>query len=86
VFLKNVAFTLYWNAADLDETIPSASDSNGIKTYFSTSASGMDSTVTTVRELEQKNRERGLSGVTGIPLDYFKGLVTGLLRMIHERE
>jgi ubiquitin-protein ligase E3 C len=42
--------------------------------------------MSTIRELERRNKEKGLPGVTGIPLDYFKGLVTGLLRMIHERE
>jgi ubiquitin-protein ligase E3 C len=83
VFLKNLAFTLYWNAADLNESqdvqIPA-----GIKSYF-TPHSRQES-VPTVRDVEQRNKEKGLPGVTGIPLEYFKGLVTGLLRMIHERE
>ncbi|GMF73689.1 unnamed protein product [Aspergillus oryzae] len=84
IFLKNLAFTLYWNSADLneDETVH---DSGGIRSYFSSSVTPSD-TVSSVRDLEMKNKEKGLSGVTGIPLDYFKGLVTGLLRMIHERD
>lgn len=84
IFLKNLAFTLYWNAADLDET-SAAQETSSIRDYFSTSALPSES-VTSVRDLEQRNKEKGLPGVTGIPLDYFKGLVTGLLRMIHERE
>jgi ubiquitin-protein ligase E3 C len=83
IFLKNLAFTLYWNTADLneDETVH---DIGGIRSYFS-SATPTDP-ATSVRDLELKNKEKGLPGVTGIPLDYFKGLVTGLLRMIHERD
>ncbi|KAE8396592.1 hypothetical protein BDV23DRAFT_177586 [Aspergillus alliaceus] len=84
IFLKNLAFTLYWNSADLneDETVH---DTGSIRSYFSSSAAPSDP-VTSVRDLEMKNKEKGLSGVIGIPLDYFKGLVTGLLRMIHERD
>lgn len=84
IFLKNLAFTLYWNAAELNET-PNPEDTTAIRNYFAPSAEPSES-VKSVKELEQKNREKGLPGVTGIPLDYFKGLVTGLLRMIHERE
>lgn len=84
IFLKNLAFTLYWNAAELHET-PKPEDTSAIRNYFIPSADQQDS-VKSVKDLEQRNREKGLPGVTGIPLDYFKGLVTGLLRMIHERE
>ncbi|KAJ9272435.1 hypothetical protein DTO212C5_1620 [Paecilomyces variotii] len=79
VFLKNLGFTLYWNAADLNETHPQQETTN-IRDYFNSSA------LPGVKDLELRNKEKGLPGVTGIPLDYFKGLVTGLLRMIHERD
>lgn len=84
VFLKNLAFTLYWNSADLSdsETDPNA---GGIRNYFSSLTAPAES-IASVKDLEMKHKDRGLPGVTGIPLDYFKGLVTGLLRMIHERE
>ncbi|RAL09825.1 HECT-type E3 ubiquitin-protein ligase [Aspergillus homomorphus CBS 101889] len=84
LFLKNLGFTLYWNSADLNEH-ETAQDAGGIRSYFSSSALPPDP-VASVREIETKNKEKGLPGVTGIPLDYFKGLVTGLLRMIHERD
>ncbi|KAE8147852.1 IQ and HECT domain protein [Aspergillus avenaceus] len=84
VFLKNLAFTLYWNSADLNEDEP-IHDSGGIRSYFGSSALPPES-ISSVKDFEMKNKEKGLSGVTGIPLDYFKGLVTGLLRMIHERD
>ncbi|PYH93885.1 IQ and HECT domain protein [Aspergillus ellipticus CBS 707.79] len=84
VFLKNLGFTLYWNSADLSEK-EATQDSAGIRSYFSSLATPSDPIVS-VRDIEMKNKEKGLPGVTGIPLDYFKGLVTGLLRMIHERD
>lgn len=84
VFLKNLGFTLYWNAVDLNETNP-LQETTSIRNYFSSSASSPEPLIT-VKDVELRNKEKGLPGVTGIPLDYFKGLVTGLLRMIHERE
>ncbi|KAL4891648.1 hypothetical protein BDV59DRAFT_61698 [Aspergillus ambiguus] len=85
VFLKNLAFTLYWNSADLNQNEPATQDTGSIRSYFSSLPPPSDS-VTSIKDLEMKNKEKGLPGVTGIPLDYFKGLVTGLLRMIHERD
>lgn len=84
VFLKNLAFTLYWNSADLDENEPNPED-RGIGNYFSSSSSNLEM-IHSMKDIENKNKEKGLPGVTGIPLDYFKGLVTGLLRMVHERD
>ncbi|KAL6234019.1 hypothetical protein BDW75DRAFT_213440 [Aspergillus navahoensis] len=84
VFLKNLAFTLYWNSADLTEN-ELVQDTGGIRNYFSSTTPHFD-TLASVRDIENKNKEKGLPGVTGIPLDYFKGLVTGLLRMVHERD
>ena len=77
VFLKNLAFTLYWNAADLispDTSQPSISLSD----YFNPTATPRGPAIAA------KTRKKDL--VIGIPLDYFKGLITGLLRMVHERD
>ncbi|KAF4160636.1 hypothetical protein CNMCM6936_003802 [Aspergillus lentulus] len=84
VFLKNLAFTLYWNSADLNER-ETPQTAGGIQSYFTGAVPSSDA-ITSVKDLEMRNKEKGLPGVTGIPLDYFKGLVTGLLRMIHERD
>ncbi|KAL4951460.1 hypothetical protein BDW69DRAFT_169971 [Aspergillus filifer] len=84
IFLKNLAFTLYWNSADLSENEP-VQDAGGIRNYFTSTAPQLD-TIASVRDIENKNKEKGLPGVTDIPLDYFKGLITGLLRMVHERD
>ncbi|KAL4810797.1 hypothetical protein BDV18DRAFT_2432 [Aspergillus unguis] len=84
VFLKNLAFTLYWNSADLTEN-EAIQEGGGIGSYFSSTGPKLD-TISSMKDIENKNKEKGLPGVTGIPLDYFKGLVTGLLRMVHERD
>lgn len=85
VFLKNLAFTLYWNAVDLSE--PEARPTAiSLSSYFnSTEVPGPSDPLPSTKELETKGQTH-LAGVTGIPLEYFKGLVTGLLRMLHERE
>ncbi|QVM05789.1 hypothetical protein D8B26_000498 [Coccidioides posadasii str. Silveira] len=80
IFLKNLAFTLYWSAADLasDEV---ETERVGIRDYFNASA-----VMLTQKSSNVKPKSKELGGVTGIPLEYFKGLVIGLLRMVHERD
>ncbi|KAJ5678782.1 hypothetical protein N7462_007026 [Penicillium macrosclerotiorum] len=87
VFLKNLAFTLYWNAADLSEPELQPTAMN-LSSYFNsiTQASGPPDPLPSTKDLEAKGQNNNLPGVTGIPLEYFKGLVTGLLRMLHERD
>ncbi|KAJ5466415.1 hypothetical protein N7530_010202 [Penicillium desertorum] len=84
VFLKNLAFTLYWNVADLTKKGPVPSSAVDLRSYFSNTAQVSGPMERT--EVETKKEINDLPGVTGIPLDYFKGLVTGLLRMLHERD
>lgn len=86
IFLKNLAFTLYWNAVDLSEPElkPTAIS---LSSYFNSTSQASDvPSLPSTKELETKGQTNYLHGVTGIPLEYFKGLVTGLLRMLHERD
>ncbi|KAJ5601277.1 hypothetical protein N7510_010811 [Penicillium lagena] len=85
LFLKNLGFTLYWNSADLSEREPVEQSAGDLRSYFSSSMHSSGVT-TKADEVEAKALVSNLRGVTDIPLDYFKGLVTGLLRMIHERD
>lgn len=82
-FLKNLAFTMYWNASELSGTEDTDLDAS-IGSYFATSSAsrteGQNKSIT-VRAVDRK-----LAGVTGMSLDYLKGMVTGLLRMVYERE
>ncbi|KIV83764.1 hypothetical protein PV11_05759 [Exophiala sideris] len=75
-FLKNLAFTLYWNAADLVES-NEAEEEASLSALFG--GSGQQS----MRPIEKK--QQTLTG-NGVSQGYLKGLVTGLLRMLHERD
>lgn len=69
IFLKNLAFTLYWNARDLLQGISSQPAGNLQDEFLRTAASA-----------------RQNIKVLGMSLTYFKGLIAGLLRTIHDRE
>ncbi|KZF24888.1 IQ and HECT domain protein [Xylona heveae TC161] len=84
IFLKNLAFTMYWNASDIAESDTTANGSV-ISGYFSTSNMG-PSPSRMVESGQQEFREVAIGGVTGMSLDYLKGVVTGLLRMVYERD
>lgn len=76
-FLKNLAFTLYWHAADLVESNESEEE-GGISALFGNSAEPPSRST-------EKKKQQTLTG-NGVSQGYLKGLVTGLLRMLHERD
>jgi ubiquitin-protein ligase E3 C len=76
IFLKNLAFVLYWNAADLVES-NEHEEEVGISALFGGSSYSSN------RQAEKK--QQTLTG-NGVSQGYLKGLVTGLLRMLHERD
>ena len=75
-FLKNLAFILYWNAADLVES-NEHEEEVGISALFGNPA------YPSAKHTEKK--QQSLTG-NGVSQGYLKGLVTGLLRMLHERD
>jgi ubiquitin-protein ligase E3 C len=76
-FLKNLGFTLYFNAADITSDDDDGNDSSTIS-FFSSQA--LENAV------RKAPTEPSIGGVAGLKIDYVKGLVTGLLRMIYERD
>lgn len=83
IFLKNLAFSLYWYASEIIETEPSGTK-NTIAEYFSgnissTSEIYLDNNTT-------KPDTVVFAGVPGLTMGYMKGMITGLLRMVYERE
>ena len=82
-FLRNLAFTMYWKASLLSGAEDMDIDGS-IGSYFGTSSdlgTGGQTKSLALRAMDSK-----LAGVTGMSLDYLKGMVTGLLRMVYERE
>ncbi|KAG9768117.1 E3 ubiquitin protein ligase [Exophiala dermatitidis] len=76
-FLKNLAFTLYWHAADFFQ-------GHEVEEEASLSALFGGANQSSSRPNEKKQPQT-LTG-NGVSQDYLKGLVTGLLRMLHERD
>ncbi|KAH7383387.1 E3 ubiquitin-protein ligase NEDD4 [Pyrenochaeta sp. MPI-SDFR-AT-0127] len=77
-FLKNLGFTLYFNAADITMAEEAATNSNvGLKFFNPTAADSQP---------QKQPTESSIGGVAGLKIDYVKSLVTGLLRMVYERD
>lgn len=78
MFLKNLAFALYWNAAELVPTTD-AEDLESLASLFGHGPNGEYHTSAT------KTDSQGLTG-NSVSYAYLKGLSTSLLRMLHERD
>lgn len=76
-FLKNLGFTLYFNAAEITPEEERGMTGTGLNFY---SHQVMEN------QSAKESQEPSVGGVAGLSLDYVKGLVTGLLRMIYERD
>lgn len=74
-FLKNLTYTLYWNTAELSRHLDTSHELS-VQVEKSSSNNGI-TPVSTQPDLA------GLEGVTQV---YLKGLTTGVLRMLHERD
>jgi len=82
-FLKNLGFTLYFNASELSDSGDMAArdaSSMSLGRHFGKTAGAEPATTA----LESKPLT--LAGLPGLTIDYLKGLVTGLLRAIYERD
>ena len=83
VFLKHLAFAMYWNGAEIagyEELVNTTS----LADYFGTS-NGV-STGTQSIEGSTRAEDTVIETLGGTSLNYMKGIVTGLLRMVYERE
>lgn len=83
LFLKNLAFSMYWNASEI-AGVEEPENKNSIAEYFSGNLTAFSDhhpdTKTT------KPPDAAIAGLPGMTISYMKGSVTGLLRMIYERE
>ncbi|KAF2493513.1 E3 ubiquitin-protein ligase NEDD4 [Lophium mytilinum] len=80
-FLKNLGFTLYFNAVDIVD-----SEDQDLTRSASFHFSNSSAQVSELLQQTMKAVEPSVGGVTGLTIDYMKGLVTGLLRMVYERD
>ena len=83
IFLSNLAFAMYWYASEISG-IELPESKNGLAEYFSGNTSAFSDTRDEAHH--RKSDEIAVAGVSRMTLSYVKGVVTGLLRMIYERE
>ena len=83
IFLKNLSFSMYWNASEI-----AGIEAVEVKTNLAEYFSGKKTAQNEYRQGEgsAKFEEMSVAGVSGMTLIYMKGLVTGVLRMVYERE
>ncbi|KAL8960961.1 MAG: hypothetical protein Q9183_005379 [Haloplaca sp. 2 TL-2023] len=83
VFLKNLAFSMYWNASEI-AGVEEPENKNSIAEYFGGNLAAFSDHHPDAKTT--KVQDATLAGLKGMTISYMKGSVTGLLRMIYERE
>ena len=84
IFLKNLAFSMYWNAAKFSGVMTPIT-SPSLAGYFGNSSIAAPVSNDYTGAIERP-KDGVIAGVNGMTLSYMQGMVTGLLRMIYERE
>ena len=84
IFLKNLAFSMYWNAAKISGVVEPVSTPS-LAGYFGNSGAAVPASNDNLGALERP-KDAVITGINGMSLSYMQGMVTGLLRMIYERE
>lgn len=74
-FLKNLTYTLYWNTSELSSVSESREE---LSVRVGATISG--------GEVRTSITQPDLAGLDGVTQSYLKGLTTGILRMLHERD
>ncbi|KAI4749119.1 hypothetical protein E4T50_00640 [Aureobasidium sp. EXF-12298] len=83
IFLKNMGFSMYFNSQEISESFdPSleALSTTSLSRHFGGKSSVVENKVEAVPQTIS------VAGTVGMSLDYVKGLVTGLLRAVYERD
>ncbi|KAL8710694.1 MAG: hypothetical protein Q9220_004712 [cf. Caloplaca sp. 1 TL-2023] len=83
LFLKNLTFCMYWYASDI-AGVEEPENKNSIAEYFSGIQASFSDDHPDARS--SKPHDSTIAGLPGMTVSYMKGMVTGLLRMIYERE
>ncbi|KAL8667022.1 MAG: hypothetical protein Q9202_000944 [Teloschistes flavicans] len=83
LFLKSLAFSMYWNASEI-AGVEEPENKNSIAEYFSGNLAAFSDHHPDAKT--PRSREVTMAGLPGMTVQYVKGMVTGLLRMIYERD
>ena len=90
LFLKNLSFTMYFNAAELVDDGQPANE-GGLGSYFGTSASRTSFDDKPYQQtVEGSNKkygeQKGFLGIAGMTFNYVRKIVTRVMRMLYERD
>ena len=84
LFLKNLAFTAYYNAGELVDGGQNMSE-GGIGTYFGANANAPR--FSAEKEVATKQAtNRPFAGIAGMTFDYVRTIVTGVMQQLYERD
>ena len=82
-FLKNLAFSMYWSSTEI-AGVEAVEAKTSLADYFGGPRPvRMDKPQ---EEPQPKSADLSIAGISGMTLTYLKGMVTGVLRMVYERE
>ena len=81
-FLKNLAFAMYWYVSEISDTGATV-EQRTLKSYFS---SANEAPLSTLPDSKTTVEPLVVRGILSSSISYMKGTVTGLLRMLYERE
>ncbi|MCJ1280739.1 hypothetical protein MMC26_000056 [Xylographa opegraphella] len=84
IFLKNLAFSMYWNAAKISGVVAPVTTPS-LAGYFGNSSAVAPVNIDSAEALDRP-KVAVIAGINGMTLSYMQGMVTGLLRMIYERD
>jgi ubiquitin-protein ligase E3 C len=84
LFLKNLAFTTYYNAGELSDDEQHMIE-GGLGSYFGTSSSSIFQHPRHEQEFK-RIPTRPFAGVAGMTFNYVRTIVAGVMRMLYERD
>ena len=82
-FLKNLGFAMYYHAQDISQALDPTQETLGppsLSKHFGAAA------ISESTQSDNRSQSAAVGGITGMSVGYVKGLVTGLLRAIYERD
>ncbi|KAG0648937.1 HECT-type E3 ubiquitin transferase [Hyphodiscus hymeniophilus] len=85
LFLKNLAFTTYYNAGELSGDDNQVNE-GGLGTYFGTNTNSSRFQPHDVTAIREDNTPRPFAGIAGMTFDYVRTIVRGVMRMLYERD
>jgi len=85
IFLKNLAFTTYYNAGELSDDGQQVPES-GLGTYFGTNTTPSRFQSAETNVVSKRVPNRPFAGIAGMTFNYVRTVVTGVMRMLYERD